>query len=120
MRTINFRAWDNETKKIYSVHSFSAHDDGTVELWSFDIDGEHKLTDYVLEQYTGVDDVSGKPIYEGDIVRDEDGICEQVVFSDGGFFAGDMSVWDASLGYVIGNIHENPDLLEIGYIQEEE
>ena len=48
MRPINFRAWDNETKKLYSVHSFSAHDDGTVELWSFDIDGGHRLTDYVL------------------------------------------------------------------------
>lgn len=135
MREIKFREWDQAREDMMPGHgmSYSEREEFDDSV-SFRFEHEEDLdyterqsetdchgTPYrVLEQYTGVDDVSGKPIYEGDIVRDEDGICEQVVFSDGGFFAGDMSVWDASLGYVIGNIHENPDLLEIGYIQEEE
>lgn len=116
MRPIKFRAWDNETKKIYSVHSFSAHDDGTVELWSFDIDGEHKLTDYVLEQYTGVSDATGKPIYEGDILQNRK--YKSVIKHIGTGFKADVVGYQNIYPFngrdetVIGNIHENPELLE--------
>lgn len=118
MKDIRFREWDQAREDMMPGHgmSYSVRKDSDDEVSfvfaHYESDESWKDNHRVLEQYTGVDDVSGKPIYEGDIVRDEDGICEQVVFSDGGFFAGDMSVWDASLGYVIGNVHENPELLE--------
>jgi len=79
-------------------------------------------------QYTGLVDKNGRKIYEGDIVRveDEDGDTE---FSDGGvgvvsfddglwYISGEVNNGLNNLNRcyyisVIGNIHDNPELLEV-------
>lgn len=80
---------------------------------------------FELVQYTGLKDKNGKEIYEGDILRHinpkpfKNSVYE-VVFLNGGFaIKGDDYIEDlneflkgSSSAEVIGNIYENPELLE--------
>ena len=82
-------------------------------------------------QFTGLTDKNGKRIFEGDIVRfaerriggENVSIVEQVGFDEGGFCTNRYSLnnWLRNGIYgitklegieVIGNIHDNPELLE--------
>ena len=72
-------------------------------------------------QYTGLKDKNGKKIFEGDILRDDDNEENGVVeFIDGEFYVvfGNVEthgIYDiACCCYVIGNIYDNPELLEGG------
>ena len=73
-------------------------------------------------QYTGMTDKNGNAIYEGDIIKTIHGI-RRIVFEDGCFGAkpnarlfADLRQYNREVNgewEVIGNIHDNPELLEV-------
>ena len=112
--SMEFNAWNDEKHKLTP--------DGDVTYAGWDT----YTTD--IMQYTGMKDKNGKEIYEGDIIRKE--MCAPDDMAYG--FYGDIGIieyhknamryiihredntcvfWDLSSCEIIGNIHENPELL---------
>lgn len=129
-----FRAWHKPTKKMFEVYCFT---DKEVFENTFDGIGTNptnpaNMNDCVLMQSTGLKDKNGRLIYEGDIVKTEDGDILVIkwgkngfntpeLFTSVGFIMSTRTSWgegymqfDKEEPYyeVIGNIHENPELLE--------
>jgi uncharacterized phage protein (TIGR01671 family) len=127
MREIKFRAWDRELKE-WTNYSIDNVNDNLVDfynkeagLWESDREGER----FVLSQYTGIKDISGVEIYEGDIfIARNSHNCKFKVIYDGSRFIGvnydrervcyvDSCYKNGSSRLeIIGNIYENPGLLE--------
>ena len=113
-----FRVWDNDFKKYRTGLGINnglvcTYNDATC----------------ILEQCTGIKDQNGKLIYEGDIVELDDGTeinnavieweeqsGQWVICTTDTTYTGTIYTFDNLYGNdltVIGNIHENKDLLEV-------
>lgn len=135
MREIRFRAWDKENKFYeYDVQNATVANEHEYEdfdsYFPFKFDGRI-VDNHILEQFTGVKDKKNQPIFEGDIINVSvdngwDYLQNEilpVVYSK--LQAGFVCMSDSgmefrlrsgdAMGYeyeVVGNIHENPELLE--------
>lgn len=134
MRELKFRIWHAELCRYLKDNEFYINPNGSVYSAFESYDNKIRKTDYIenfsrddfdegyiiVEQYTGLKDKNGKEIYEGDIVeydwyiRNDKSyrVKEKVVFDDMGARLGNDRIRNCSGVEVIGNIHENPDLLE--------
>ncbi len=116
MREIKFRAWDKNEKILLPPRTIKRMLEAAVNCDVIDID------DAILMQYTGLKDMNGKEIYEGDIVNFHNGMVGEVVFTtelepraiigfkvNGGRL--EIEHYGKTLD-VIGNKYENPELME--------
>ena len=125
MREIKFRAWDTVNKQMYA-RPFIIDQSGRV---FFHYDGGGQIQKHlVLMQYTGLKDKNGKEIYEGDIVHNKslskkgivkyDNFKNQLGEYHGWYIYRPMKIgkdkvdtWESPHWIVIGNIYENPELI---------
>lgn len=127
MREIKFRVWNTLLKKYIPDDLVHISSDGSflfgffsyikVDFYKYRDDifrGEN-----IAEQFTGLRDINGREIYEGDILIDDTGEPIEywvVKFSDGGFIgecAGMAEpLFELANLEIVGNIHENSELLE--------
>ena len=125
-RVIKFRAWDTDKKVL--VHETDLDILKTVFHICF-MDEEigpppiiyniGRYNDNVLMQFTGLKDMNGKDIYEGDIISDPMGIG-QIVFDSGSFCIKwndnpneSILILESELLEIIGNLFETPELLKV-------
>ena len=124
-REIKYRAWLKEEKKMVIVETIDFTDKSMQYLEKNEIIDAYLLRRVIFEdielmQYTGIKDKNGVEIYEGDIIICKYGpeIMMEVKWVDEGFRTLGKYNGDNYVGYVknsaevIGNIYENPELLE--------
>lgn len=120
MREVKFRAWEKTLNEIIPVLNvdFDKQIINKGSAWRF-------FKEIELMQYTGLKDMNGVEIYEGDLVEHEmevNGLWEpyeacEVVFDEGcGIYCFEWDSPNPMSVYrnlkVIGNIYENPELSE--------
>ena len=128
---IKFRTWNSVTKEMEQVIQINLKNHYVQTTFNKFRYSYGQPDDVIVEQYTGLKDKNGKEIYEGDILAWHSNIYRKhdwvglVLYRGAGFAVqeSDKSYsspeWldcacrkDANIIEVIGNIHENPDLLE--------
>lgn len=122
-----YRAWDSVEKKV--VEHFFITDNGLICNMEKPTSDSKLLipiekSELILMQSTGLVDKNGKEVFVGDIIKCTRGCLHEVYIEKeyGGTYCGGMPavyLKDLGEGYawteheeIIGNIYENPELLE--------
>ena len=114
MREIKFRGWDSTGQKGWVtgdlVHAKGISKDSDEDLFDRIMVGGYEVVPESVGQLTGLNDITGREIYEGDVVRyddvlsDDNEVIETVVFEDGCFWPVSES-WATNIE-VIGTVYE--------------
>ena len=123
--TVRYRAWHKTWEELGKVKRIRFDDEGNVTTVLFEgkILGVDTHADEIeLMQSTELFDKNGKEIFEGDILGTKDGLLNGIIE-----YRTDLGMWTNSLlrynnferlcsiasdREIIGNIYENPELLE--------
>lgn len=133
MDDLKFRVWSKEQKSWDNPAILEVWDDsGKLEPYEYIKTGRldpiyMPVENYIIQQYIGLKDVSGKEIYKGDVIRNQAGRIFVVEYIRKGFEYRELlrttdgfvipqkctvvSIGDEALCQVIGNIFENPELV---------
>lgn len=123
-----FRAWDkreNTMRDVAVLHFTKGGKVNSIEYWKTPSElKSYHVRNLVLMQSTGLRDKNGVEIFEGDVlyyIPFESHINDSIVVFEKGSFCKKMlrngkltsvKFIDSEEYEVIGNIHENPELLE--------
>lgn len=122
MREIKFRAWNKRDKQWANINQLTDWDSCEMtacvgmgnEKYPYQTMRIESDAIYELMQYTGLKDKNGKEIYEGDVLKDSHGNTSLVNDPILGKW---VYIHHHECGMVdemevIGNIYENPELLQ--------
>jgi len=131
-REIKFRVWNNNTSRYESKGFLSSSSEidksyvlrGVMDFYQNEDDYSDDGENVVFEQFTGLKDKNGVEIYEGDVLTYHNGSGPNKLveynpdkgfyrckFNKGGGFIDTLFYYIERGCEVIGNIHENPELL---------
>lgn len=124
---IKYRAWHKTWEEMGKVKRIRFDDDGNVTTVLFKgklLGVNAKIDEFELMQSTGLKDKNDKEIFEGDIVKMakdvySDPTYYEVIRHRGGAYRLESNQHGCELWLrhticeVIGNIYENPELLEV-------
>jgi hypothetical protein len=126
MREIKFRAWDAIRERYAPIDDLDITMEGKWTTYLCHDYGGHKGPEIILEQYTGLHDKNGREGYFGDIIKTKIGqwdYLRSIYALANGCPAVDLPaidsntdrptlLFDLSKDEIVGNIHENPELLK--------
>ena len=132
MRELKFRAWHPESESMIVFDLAKASKDQYIASHVCALlSNTHNEGEGLMMQFTGLTDKNGVDIYEGDLIKNNRGRTAEVVWHkftasfDSKFVSDDGSALpkqDKSYGFhnadwksetkIVGNIYENPELLE--------